>query len=113
MGESWELRMWIAIIVSILCVLTCVVIHWLALRFFWRYARPRMTQLRGKGVGVMVMGCIGAHLLEIGVFTIGLLLAAAWEGDTKLALTAWQREDLDAWFYSASFYTSLGADKPP
>lgn len=105
--------MGIAIVVSILCVLTCVVIHWLALRFFWTSARPRLTRLLGKGIGVMIFGCIAAHLLEIGVFTLGLLFAAAWEGDTRLALTAWQREDLDAWFYSASFYTSLGGDKPP
>ena len=105
--------MGIAIVVTTCCVLLSIAIHWLGLRFLWRIARPRLDRLIGKGVGVMVVGCIAAHLLEIAVFTLGLFITAAWEGDTKLALTAWHREDLDVWFYSASFYTSLGGDKPP
>jgi hypothetical protein len=105
--------MWIAIVAMGLCVFVVVVIHSLMLRFLWRYVRPRLKGLSGNGIGIMFFGCMIAHFAEIAVFTLGLFIAAAWEGETKLALSAWNRENLDLWYYSAAFYTSLGADRPP
>jgi len=105
--------MWIAIVAMVLCVLIVIAIHWLTLRFLWRHTRPRLHRLPGKGIGLMFFGCMVAHFAEIAVFTVGLFIAAAWEGDTKLALSGWNRENLELWYYSAAFYTSLGADRPP
>lgn len=105
--------MWIAIVAMGLCVFVVVAIHWLVLRFLWRFALPRLQWLSGKGMGIMFFGCMIAHFAEIAVFTVGLFIAAAWEGETKLALSGWNRENLELWYYSAAFYTSLGAERPP
>ncbi len=105
--------MWIALIATCLCVLITINVHFLSLRFFWRSARPRLAQLPGNGIAALVIGCIVVHCVEIAVFAIGLFVAAVWEDATKLALSGWNHENLNLWYYSAAFYTSLGADQPP
>jgi hypothetical protein len=104
--------MWFALVTTGICVILAVVLHLAALRFQWRYARHRLMSLRGAGIVVMVLGCMVAHLLEIGVFALGLYVVAAWEGRAQLA-NEYLHENLDLWYYSAAFYTSLGADRPP
>jgi hypothetical protein len=107
-----EERMWIALIATTACIILSIAIHWLALRSLWRYGRPRLISHSGHGIGVLVLGCIVAHLLEIGVFALGIFITAAWEGRMNLA-DEFHQENLDLWYYSAAFYTSLGADRPP
>jgi hypothetical protein len=109
---SWSLPMGIALLVTALSISAAIGIHWLALRVLWRYGRPRLVSFGGHGIGILVLGCIVAHLLEIGVFALGIFITAAWEGQMHLT-DEFRQKNLDLWYYSAAFYTSLGADRPP
>ena len=102
----------IAVLVTALSISLAIVIHWLAVRLLWRYGRPRLVAFGGHGIGILLLGCIVAHLLEIGVFALGIFIVAAWEGQMNLA-DEFRDKNLDLWYYSAAFYTSLGADRPP
>src|SRR5262245_24420601 len=102
---SWSLPMGIALLVTALSISSAIGIHWLALRVLWRYGRPRLVSFGGHGIGILVLGCIVAHLLEIGVFALGIFITAAWEGQMHLA-DEFRQKNLDLWYYSAAFYTS-------
>ena len=101
-----------AALVTALCMLTSVVIHLAVLRGLWRIGRARLSWLRGLGIAVMVLVCLIAHLAEICVFALGMFAVAALDGDFALALEGWRMRNLDLWYYSATFYTSLGAERP-
>jgi hypothetical protein len=103
--------MGVAIASTLTCIVGCVGLHLFALSMLW-HCRPQSPNLlRGSHIAVLVLGCIVAHILEIAVFTLGLFVVAAWDGDTRIALEAYK--ELDLWFYSASFYTSLGSSSTP
>jgi len=102
----------IALLVTALSITAAISIHWQGLSFLWRHVRPRLGSRGGHGIIVLVLGCIAAHLLEIGLFALGIFITAAWEGRIHLA-DEFQGKNLDLWYYSAAFYTSLGTDRPP
>lgn len=88
--------------------------HLFALRVLWKVDLRWRTAARDLKIATLVLGCILAHLIEISFFTVGIFTTASLDGDTNLALEAYSdRHRLDLWYYSASFYTSLGADRPP
>lgn len=110
MDTRWQMA--IAIVATLVCMLTSIALHWLVLRLLWRSAWPRLRRLPGNGIGVMLLGCVLAHYVEISIFGVGMYVTAT-AGQTFAVDTSYQPENLELWFHSASFYTSLGADRPP
>ena len=105
--------MQIAIGVVFISIVVCVYLHLLALHSLWSLWPHKAKTVRESHIALMVFGCIVAHILEIAVFTIGLFVVATTDGDTNIALKALEYEQLDLWYYSASFYTSLGVGHTP
>jgi len=105
--------MWTAALATAVCMLASVALHLLVLRELWRLGRARLHWLRGLGIAAMVLVCLGAHIVEIAIFALGLFIGAALDGDIALALEGWRHTHLDLWYYSATFYTSLGGERPP
>ena len=66
----------------------------------------------GIAIAAMVLVCLCAHIAEIAIFALGMFIGAALDGDLALALEGWSAGNLDLWYYSAAFYTSLGAERP-
>src|SRR5262245_56980355 len=102
----------ITVVSTLVCMLLSIAIHWLVLRFLWRSARPRLHRTPGNGIGFMLLGCMLAHYLEIAIFGLGMYATAKIGGDLTLD-SSYRPENLELWFQSASFYTSLGSDRPP
>jgi hypothetical protein len=107
-----EEQMAIAILAMLVCMLLSIAIHWLVLRFLWRTARPRLHRTPGNGIGLMLLGCMLAHYLEIAIFGLGMYASATVGGDLGPD-SSFRPEKLELWFHSAAFYTSLGAERPP
>jgi hypothetical protein len=63
-------------------------------------------------MAVMVLGCIVGHMLEIAIFAVGIYTLAAQHEDSKQVVSQLEYRHLEIWYYSAAFYTSLGADRP-
>lgn len=104
--------MWTAALATGLCMLGAVALHLAVLRGLWRFGRARLPWLRGLGIAAMVIVCLLAHIVEIAIFALGLFIGAALDGEVALALEGWREGNLDLWYYSAAFYTSLGAERP-
>jgi hypothetical protein len=103
--------MWAAVLATALCMLASVALHLAVLRGLWRIGRARLHWLRGLGIAAMVIVCLGAHIAEIAIFALGMFIGAVLDGEIALALD-WRQGHLDLWYYSAAFYTSLGAERP-
>jgi hypothetical protein len=101
-----------ALIALVICVVACIVIHLYVLRFLWHAVWPRVRNRSGIGMAVMVLGCIVGHILEIALFAVGIYFIANQHEDSKLVVSQLEYRHLEIWYYSAAFYTSLGADKP-
>jgi hypothetical protein len=101
-----------ALIAIVICVVACIVIHLYVLRFLWRDVWPRVGHRSGIGMAVMVLGCIVGHMLEIAIFAVGIYYIATQDEDSKLIADQLEYRHLEIWYYSATFYTSLGAHKP-
>src|SRR5690242_12467081 len=104
--------MWVAAMTTAVCMLASVLLHLAVLRVLWRVGRTRFVWLRGLGIAAMVLVCLCAHIAEIAIFALGMFIGAALDGDIALALEGWSAGNLDLWYYSAAFYTSLGAERP-
>jgi len=63
-------------------------------------------------MAVMVLGCIVGHILEIAIFAVGIYIIAVQHEDTQLIVSQLEYRHLEIWYYSAAFYTSLGANRP-
>jgi hypothetical protein len=86
----------LAVLVCVGSVLSCVAVHLGFLLSAYRLLAPRFQTLHRATVGLLVLGAILAHLVEISLFGAGYTLLAP-TGD-------W----LDVWYHSAAAYTSLG-----
>ena len=88
----------LAVLVSIVCVLLCVAVHLGILLVVYRLIALRFGTLHRATVGLIVLGAILAHLLEIALFAGGFALIAPAEDGSGF----------DVWYHSAAAYTSLG-----
>jgi len=96
--------MFVAILITSLAVVANVSLHLGVLRFLLKGILPRLKEYSRIVVGVMVLGAIIGHLLEIGVFALGLGFLANQAGLPDGAF--------DIVFWSATAYTSLGSNYP-
>jgi hypothetical protein len=101
-----------ALIAMVICVVACITIHLYVLQFLWRAVWPRVRHRSGIGIAVMVLGCIVGHMLEIAIFAVGIYIIAVQHEDSRQVVAQLEYQQLEIWYYSAAFYTSLGADKP-
>ena len=102
-----------AIVATALCVVGCIIVHLFVLRLLWLSARSRLDSLNGIRIAVMVLGCMLGHIIEIGIFALGMFFVASQSGEIRLVMEGLRHEHLDLWYYSAAFYTSLGDSRPP
>jgi hypothetical protein len=94
----------VPILIIALAVVLTVTLHLGVLRFLYKSVLPKLMKYKSIVVGMMVLGAIIGHLVEIGLF-------AVWAG--FLADQANIPHDLmDPVFWSATAYTSLGGDYP-
>jgi hypothetical protein len=85
-------------------VLLAVGIHYEVLSFSSRKIRQIKFPKRPK-VAVLVVCALAAHLIEIGIFTVGWLLLV--QGDESILNTSDLGLDA-AFYYSATTYTTVG-----
>ena len=105
--------MFVAIVAIATCVVVCVGLHLTILRLLWRSTSAGPGPRRNIHIALLVLGCIVAHIIEIGVFSIGLFAVAEYDGDTRIVLEGRQHNNLDLWYFSACYFTSLGAERNP
>jgi|SRR6516165_5955931 hypothetical protein len=96
--------MFVAILITAIAVVATVSLHLGVLRFLLQAVLPRFKKYDRLVVGVMVLGAIIGHLLEIGVFALGLGFLA---NQARLP-----DGPFDIVFWSATAYTSLGSNYP-
>lgn len=97
--------MTVVLLISALLVILSVAVHLMVLegllRFAWSSKLPRRIRL-----GAMILGAIGGHLVEIGLFAVGLrlLLINGGYGQIEGSGTGY----LDDLYFSAVSYTTVG-----
>jgi hypothetical protein len=96
--------MLVPILITALAVVLNVTLHLGVLRFLYKAVLPRLMAYRRMVVGVMVLGAIIGHLIEIGVFAIWVTFLANRAGIPH--------DNMDPVFWSATAYTSLGGEYP-
>jgi hypothetical protein len=105
--------MGVAILAVCACIVGSILLHLYVLRLLWRWARGHLNSLSGIRLAALVIGCVIGHILEIAIFAIGLAAVALSEDNTRLAFEGLDHKQLDLWYYSAAFFTSLGEKRPP
>lgn len=100
-------------LITIICVLASVGLHMSALRYLWRFVlRWQNDKIRRWGTAVLVLACMFAHSIEIAIFAGGFAVIAPID-DLGWQQLHWATDGrLEIWYYSASFYTSLGSSNP-
>ena len=96
--------MLVAMLITAAAVVLTVTLHLGVLRFLYQVVLPPLKEFKRIVVGVMVLGAIVGHLVEIEVFTGAVALVASLAEDPP--------DRIDAWSWSATAYTSLGSDYP-
>ena len=96
------------IIACVLAVIACVTLHLTVLRLLNDRVLPRFQRHSRMAVGIMVVVALVAHLLEIWLFSVAILILGSW-GNRQFAEEL-QLDGFDAFYYSAVSYTSLGAE---
>ena len=88
-------------------VIACVSVHYEMLRWLsileWKQQRWYSSRLRA---GLLVFGCLVAHMLEVGLFGIGYRILDA--SSTEVTLRGLPIEGVAYSYYSAVVYTSIG-----
>ena len=97
-----------AVIGCALTVVLCVYVHLTTLRLLNDRVLPRFQRHSRTAVGMMVLVALVAHLLEIWIFAITILVVGSLS-DTQFAEEL-QLDGFDAFYYSAVSYTSMGAE---
>ena len=97
-----------AVIGCILTVVLCVYVHLTTLRLLNDRVLPRFQRHSRTAVGMMVLVALVAHLLEIWIFALTILVVGSLS-DTQFAEEL-QLDGFDAFYYSAVSYTSMGAE---
>jgi hypothetical protein len=93
------------IVTATILVLSCVILHLGVLQAISALIL-RLRGLTRLRVGIVILGAILGHLLEIGVFAIGFGLLGT-HGELG-SLTGGIEEARNAFYYSAVTFTSLG-----
>lgn len=97
-----------AVISCSLTVVLCVYVHLTTLRLLNDRVLPRFQRHSRTAVGMMVLVALVAHLLEIWIFAVAILVVGSLS-DTQFAEEL-QLDGFDAFYYSAVSYTSMGAE---
>jgi hypothetical protein len=97
--------MFIAILITAVAVVLNVSLHLVVLRLLYMSVLSRLMQHKRVVVGVVVLGAIAGHLLEIGVFAGAVTVVASQAANPP--------DLVDPFFWSVTAYTSLGSDYPP
>lgn len=95
-------------IVCLLSIVLCVSLHLTILRFLNDRLLHRFQRRSRIAVGIMVLVAVGAHLAEIWIFSVAILVLGSW-GNPEFGQEL-QLDGFDAFYYSAVSYTSLGAE---
>ncbi len=99
----------VAFLVAIVAVVTCVGIHLGTLVILSRTLDRWFRRAHWWAIGCMVLIAIHAHVLEIGVFAIGMrVLHFLHDG----AVFEQNERFFEPWYQSAVAYTTLGDDMP-
>ena len=96
----------IVFLTAIVIVLLAVSIH-LGMLHSLKILMPRWHFLNRNRVGVLILAAIMVHLLEIGLFAIGLGILLS-SGDFGQLAGAYQPGFTSDFYYSAITYTALG-----
>lgn len=96
--------MFLAILITVILVVGNVSLHLGVLRVLKEVVAPRLTRFKRIVIGVMVLGAIIGHLVEIAVFALGMGFLAS---QAEIAHSVFE-----PLFWSATAYTSLGSDYP-
>lgn len=96
--------MLVAILITAIAVILSVSVHLGVLRFLYQSMLPRLIGYKRIVVGLMVLGAAVGHLLEIGIFSLGMEFLASQAGIPHTYF--------DSAFWSATAYTSLGSEYP-
>src|SRR5215813_3239968 len=104
--------MFIVLFLSLVCLMTCVGIHYECFRLLSSHV-PRLHAKERWRIMSVILGALAAHLLEIGVFAAGMAflhqLPASWGvGELKGATPGNAADDL---YCSAMSYTTLGFEQ--
>jgi hypothetical protein len=94
------------------CVILSVYVHLGVLNALRRLVLPRLRSMNSLAVASMVLGAIVGHLLEIGVFAVGVEVLYAY-GLTEPGATELFPNRMHPFYVSAAAFTSLGAGPPP
>jgi hypothetical protein len=94
-------------VVGVGAMLICVLLHVAVLELIIRLSvrcRSGLWTLLG-GVPLLMV----THVLQVGVFAVGIELLYLWHGDELGELTgAFERDALSLWYFSASVFTTVG-----
>jgi hypothetical protein len=95
-----------ALVVSATLVILCVAVHYLVLEGLSALG-PRLRSPKRLRMGIVILGAIAGHLIEITLFGAGIALLVLLKGYGHLEgqLQAGFR---DYFYFSAVTYTSLG-----
>lgn len=96
------------VVVCAVTIILCVSIHLTVLRLLNDRVLPRFQRHSRVAVGIMVLIAVVAHLLEIWVFSVAILVLGSWTN--RAFAEELQLDGFDAFYYSAVSYTSLGAE---
>jgi hypothetical protein len=91
----------LTVVVSVACVLLCVAAH-LGVLLTMSSVTVRVRSLHQTTVGLIVLGALLGHLVEIALFGVGYTLLAPSGGGSGS----------DPFYHSAVSYTSLGDSQP-
>lgn len=97
-----------AVLACVVTVILCVYVHLTTLRLLNDRVMPRFQRHSRTAVGMMVLVALVAHLLEIWIFSVAILVVGSLS-DTQFAEEL-QLDGFDAFYYSAVSYTSMGAE---
>jgi len=96
------------VLVCVVTIVLCVSLHLTVLRLLNDHVMPRFQRRSRAAVGIMVLGAVVGHLIEIWIFSVGILVLGSW-GNPEFGQEL-QLDGFDAFYYSAVSYTSLGAE---
>jgi hypothetical protein len=96
------------IVTCVVSVIACVSLHLTILRLLNDRVLPRFQRRSRTAVGIMVLIALVAHLVEIWLFSVAILVLGSL-GNREFAEEL-QLDGFDAFYYSAVSYTSLGAE---
>lgn len=104
-GEIGGLQL-LPVVVSIVCVLVCVLLHYEALLALAKFLKSTSINRRPR-VLILIFGILTAHIVEIGVFGLGYYFLS---DEAKFGYLVGPMENglFDYLYFSATVFTTLG-----